>query len=201
MTARKIDMVAAWSIDRLGRSMQHLVGFLGELEAVGCDLYLHQQALDTTTPSGRAMFQMCGVFAEFERAMIRERIMSGLARAKARGVNRRGEPPRLGRPPIRSATELDIRKLRANGHLEDRQDARHRDQRGAARCWRRLSDQPKAAPGCRQGGMASGRNSIGSITKARAKKERACRKYSEEANRIEGEKPSGRAKRNKADFG
>jgi DNA invertase Pin-like site-specific DNA recombinase len=97
VTARKIDMVSAWSIDRLGRSMQHLVGFLGELEAVGCDLYLHQQALETTTPSGRAMFQMCGVFAEFERAMIRERIMSGLARAKARGVNRRGEPLRLGR--------------------------------------------------------------------------------------------------------
>jgi DNA invertase Pin-like site-specific DNA recombinase len=115
VTARKIDMVAAWSIDRLGRSMQHLVGFLGELEAVGCDLYLHQQALDTTTPSGRAMFQMCGVFAEFERAMIRERIMSGLARAKASGLNRRGEPLRLGRPPIRSATERDIRKLRAKG--------------------------------------------------------------------------------------
>jgi DNA invertase Pin-like site-specific DNA recombinase len=115
VTARKIDMVAAWSIDRLGRSMQHLVGFLGELEAVGCDLYLHQQALDTTTPSGRAMFQMCGVFAEFERAMIRERIMPGLARAKARGVNRKGEPLRLGRPPIRSATERHIRKLRAKG--------------------------------------------------------------------------------------
>ena len=115
VTARKIDWVAAWSIDRLGRSMQHLVGFLGELEAVGCDLYLHQQALDTTTPSGRAMFQMCGVFAEFERAIIRERIMSGLARAKSRGVNRRGEPLRLGRPPIRSATERDVRKLRAKG--------------------------------------------------------------------------------------
>jgi DNA invertase Pin-like site-specific DNA recombinase len=115
VTARKIDMVAAWSIDRLGRSMQHLVGFLGELEAVGCDLYLHQQALDTTTPSGRAMFQMCGVFAEFESAMIRERIMSGLARANARGVNRRGERLRLGRPPIRAATERDIRKLRAKG--------------------------------------------------------------------------------------
>ena len=67
VTTRKIDMVAAWSIDRLGRSMQHLVGFLSELEAVGCDLYLHQQALNTTTPTGRAMFQMCGVFAEFER--------------------------------------------------------------------------------------------------------------------------------------
>lgn len=47
---------------------------LNDLQAVGCDLYLHQQALDTSTPSGRAMFQMCGVFAEFERSMIRERV-------------------------------------------------------------------------------------------------------------------------------
>jgi DNA invertase Pin-like site-specific DNA recombinase len=89
-TARKIDMVAAWSVDRLGRSLQHLVGFLNELQALGCDLYLHQQALDTSTPSGRAMFQMCGVFAEFERAMIVGRVNAGLKRAKAQGV-------RLGR--------------------------------------------------------------------------------------------------------
>ena len=85
-TARKIDMVAAWSVDRLGRSLQHLVGFLNELQALGCDLYLHQQALDTSTPSGRAMFQMCGVFAEFERSMIVERVNAGLKRAKAQGV-------------------------------------------------------------------------------------------------------------------
>jgi DNA invertase Pin-like site-specific DNA recombinase len=85
-TARKINMIAAWSVDRLGRSLQDLVGFLGELQAVGCNLYLHQQALDTSTPSGRAMFQMCGVFAEFERAMIVDRVKSGLARAKAAGV-------------------------------------------------------------------------------------------------------------------
>ena len=89
-TARKIDMVAAWSVDRLGRSLQHLVGFLNELQALGCDLYLHHQALDTSTPSGRAMFQMCGVFAEFERAMIVGRVNAGLKRAKAQGV-------RLGR--------------------------------------------------------------------------------------------------------
>jgi DNA invertase Pin-like site-specific DNA recombinase len=75
-------MIAAWSVDRLGRSLQDLVGFLGELQAVGCHLYLHQQGIDTTTPSGRAMFQMCGVFAEFERSMIRERVVSGLARAR-----------------------------------------------------------------------------------------------------------------------
>jgi DNA invertase Pin-like site-specific DNA recombinase len=89
-TARQINMVAAWSVDRLGRSLQHLVGFLNELQALGCDLYLHQQALDTSTPSGRAMFQMCGVFAEFERAMIVGRVNAGLKRAKAQGV-------RLGR--------------------------------------------------------------------------------------------------------
>ena len=78
-TGRKLDMVAAWSVDRLGRSLQDLVGFLTELQALHCDLYLHQRALDTSTPSGRAMFQMCGVFAEFERGMIRERVNAGLA--------------------------------------------------------------------------------------------------------------------------
>jgi DNA invertase Pin-like site-specific DNA recombinase len=108
ITARKIDMVAAWSIDRLGRSMQHLLGFLGELQAVRCDLYLHQQHLDTTTPAGRAMFQMCSVFAEFERAMIRERVNAGLARAKAKG--RVG-----GRPKIAATVEAKIRELRAQG--------------------------------------------------------------------------------------
>jgi DNA invertase Pin-like site-specific DNA recombinase len=85
-TARKINMIAAWSVDRLGRSLQDLVGFLGELQAVGCNLYLQQQALDTTTPSGRAMFQMCGVFAEFERSIIVSRVKAGLKRAKAQGV-------------------------------------------------------------------------------------------------------------------
>jgi DNA invertase Pin-like site-specific DNA recombinase len=85
-TARKINMIAAWSVDRIGRSLQDLVGFLNELQALHCHLYLHQQAIDTTTPSGRAMFQMCGVFAEFERAMIVERVNAGLARAKAHGV-------------------------------------------------------------------------------------------------------------------
>jgi len=60
---REFDMIAAWSVDRLGRSLQHLIGLLEELQALGVDLYLHQQGLDTSTPSGRAMFQMCGVFA------------------------------------------------------------------------------------------------------------------------------------------
>jgi DNA invertase Pin-like site-specific DNA recombinase len=67
---REFDQVAAWSVDRLGRSLQELVAFLGELHAKGVDLYLHQQGIDTGTPAGNAMFQMLGVFAEFERAMI-----------------------------------------------------------------------------------------------------------------------------------
>lgn len=73
-------MILCWSVDRLGRSLPHLVAFLGDIQAKGVDLYLHQQGLDTSTPSGRMLFQMLGVFAEFERSMIRERIMSGLRR-------------------------------------------------------------------------------------------------------------------------
>jgi len=83
---RDVDMVAAWSVDRLGRSLIDLLDFLRELHAKGVDLFLHQQGLDTSTPSGRAMFQMLGVFAEFERAMIREGVMAGLSRAKADGI-------------------------------------------------------------------------------------------------------------------
>jgi DNA invertase Pin-like site-specific DNA recombinase len=84
---REVDMVAAWSVDRLGRSLTDLLDFLRELHAKGVDLFLHQQGLDTSTPSGRAMFQMMGVFAEFERAMIRGRVLAGLARAKDQGIS------------------------------------------------------------------------------------------------------------------
>ncbi len=106
---REFDMIAAWSVDRLGRSLQHLVGLLEELQALGVDLYLHQQGLDTSTPSGRAMFQMCGVFAEFERAMLVERTKAGLARARAKGM-------RLGRPPVPPVTKRRIAKLRQQGN-------------------------------------------------------------------------------------
>ena len=77
-TRREIDVVMAWSVDRLGRSLQDLVAFLSDLQASGVDLYLDRQGIDTTTPGGKALFQMMGVFAEFERAMIRERINAGL---------------------------------------------------------------------------------------------------------------------------
>jgi len=105
---REVDLVAAWSVDRLGRSMQDLVAFLEDLKGHGADLYLHQQALDTTTPSGRALFGMMAVFAEFERAMIQERVNAGLSRAKAQGK-------KLGRPTLSGDMEAKVRALRAEG--------------------------------------------------------------------------------------
>ena len=86
ITRREFDMVAAWSVCRLGRSLQHLVSLLGDMNTRGVDLYLHVQALDTSTPSGRAMFQMLGVFSEYERAMISERVKTSLNRLRANGV-------------------------------------------------------------------------------------------------------------------
>ena len=105
---REFDMVAAWSVDRLGRSLQDLVGFLNDLREKKVGLYLHQQGLDTSTSAGRAMFQMLGVFAEFERAMIRERVMAGLARAKAQGKV-------LGRPMVAGRKEAAARAALASG--------------------------------------------------------------------------------------
>jgi DNA invertase Pin-like site-specific DNA recombinase len=108
VTRREVDLVAAWSVDRLGRSLQDLVSFLEELKGHGADLYLHQQALDTTTPSGRALFGMMAVFAEFERAMIVERVNVGLSRTRAKGT-------KLGRPTLPRDTEAKVRALRAEG--------------------------------------------------------------------------------------
>ena len=91
VTRRKIDVVAAWSLDRLGRSLQDLVGFLGELNGAGCDLYLERQAVDTTTPAGRALFQMLGVFAELNARSFRSALMQaspGRARKAPRAASR-----------------------------------------------------------------------------------------------------------------
>jgi DNA invertase Pin-like site-specific DNA recombinase len=105
---RQFDVIMAWSVDRLGRSLQDLVGFLSEIHALKIDLYLHQQGLDTTTPAGKAMFQMMGVFAELERAMIQERVRAGLARARDEGKT-------LGRPRIDLKLETAIRRSLAAG--------------------------------------------------------------------------------------
>ena len=79
------DIILVWDVSRLGRSLQHLVSFLDDIHSAKCDLYIHQSGLDTSTASGKMMFQMIGVFSEFERSMIRERVIAGQQRAKAEG--------------------------------------------------------------------------------------------------------------------
>lgn len=104
--ARKdFEQIMAWSVDRLGRSLPDLVSFLNEAQAKNVDLYLHQQGLDTSTPSGRMMFQMLSVFAEFERAMIRQRIMAGLQRTTKKS----------GRRPMLENRQEAIRRSLQNG--------------------------------------------------------------------------------------
>jgi DNA invertase Pin-like site-specific DNA recombinase len=98
---RRFDVVMAWAIDRIGRSLIDLLGTIQSLEACGVDLYLDQQAIDTTTPMGKLMFQVTGAFAEFERSMIRQRINAGLKRAIAEGKQ-------LGRPKIEPELERKI---------------------------------------------------------------------------------------------
>ena len=90
---RSFDVVMAWAIDRLGRSLIDPLGTIQALETCGVDLYLDQQSIDTTTPAGRLMFQVTGAFAEFERSMIRQRVHAGLKRAVEAGKT-------LGRPRI-----------------------------------------------------------------------------------------------------
>jgi DNA invertase Pin-like site-specific DNA recombinase len=105
---RRFDVVMAWSIDRVGRSLIDLLGTIQHLEAVGCDLFLDQQNIDTTTPAGRLLFQITGAFAEFERSMIRSRVNAGLARARAQGK-------RLGRRPVSADVVERVRAQLATG--------------------------------------------------------------------------------------
>lgn len=105
VTRREVNRVMVWSVDRLGRSLQHLVSTMQEVQAAGADLYLHQQSIDTSTPAGKALFQMCGVFAEFEREMIRERVKAGLERTKAKGT-------KLGRRPIAPVMVRKVQQLK-----------------------------------------------------------------------------------------
>ena len=105
---KDVDMVMGWDVSRLGRSLSHLVSLLEEFQACGCDLYFHQNGLNTSTPSGKAMFQMLGVFSEFERGMIKERVKAGLNRA-------RGQGKRLGRPQVPPIKVQKIKRLREDG--------------------------------------------------------------------------------------
>jgi DNA invertase Pin-like site-specific DNA recombinase len=105
---KEVDMVMVWDVSRLGRSLSHLVSLLEEFHAKGVNLYFHQQGIDTTTPAGKAMFGIMGVFAEWERGMIQERVKAGLNRAKAQGK-------RLGRPPVPPIQIDRIKRLREDG--------------------------------------------------------------------------------------
>ena len=108
-TRREFDLIAVWSIDRLGRSLQHLVTTVNDLHASGVQLYFHQQALDTTSPSGKLMFGVFSSFAEFERDLIRERIKLGVERARREGK-------KLGRPSsVTDSTRAAIVELYKTG--------------------------------------------------------------------------------------
>jgi DNA invertase Pin-like site-specific DNA recombinase len=108
-TRGRFNVVVVWAMDRLGRSLADLIDTLRSLEAASVDLYLDQQAIDTTTPAGRMFFHVTEAFAEFERDMIRSRVNAGLARARARGV-------RLGRPKTSAKVERAIRTRLAAGN-------------------------------------------------------------------------------------
>ena len=106
---KQVDVVMSWSIDRLGRSLQDLVGFMKEVQGVGVDLYIHQQSINTATPAGRMVFGIFSALGEYERELIRERINAGLARAKAEGK-------KLGRPSlVNDATKTSVRMLHERG--------------------------------------------------------------------------------------
>jgi len=109
-TQRKFDLVLCWSIDRLGRSLQHLVEILNELQAMKIDLFFMQQGMDTTTPSGRMIFSVFGAIGEFEKNLIRERVIAGQLRAKEAGVHI-GRPTKMNdgmRSAIKAMHENDM---------------------------------------------------------------------------------------------
>jgi len=102
---RKFDVMMAWAIDRLGRSLKDLLGTIDHLKEVGVDLYLDQQNIDTTTPTGKLLFQITGAFGEFERSMIQQRVRAGLKVVKdklardGKFISKAGKVRRkLGRP-------------------------------------------------------------------------------------------------------
>ena len=107
-TRGQFNVAMSWAVDRMGRSLADLVGILQELHGASVDLFLHQQAIDTTTPAGRAMFGMMGVFAEFERSMIQARVNAGLDRARKQGK-------RFGRPKLAPPIVKRIHAMRADG--------------------------------------------------------------------------------------
>ena len=103
---RKVDVVLVWKFDRFARSLRHLVTALEEFKRLGIDFISATEGVDTTIPSGELVFQIFGAIAQFERALISERVKSGLSEAKRNGVQ-------LGRPPIKRLSEAEIKQIRS----------------------------------------------------------------------------------------
>jgi DNA invertase Pin-like site-specific DNA recombinase len=108
-TRKDFDIILVWSVDRLGRNISDLISFLNEIQSVECDLYLHQNGIDTSTPSGRLMFGMLSLFADFERSMIAERTRAGIERARKQGK-------KIGRPSnMNDGLKESIKYMRSQG--------------------------------------------------------------------------------------
>jgi DNA invertase Pin-like site-specific DNA recombinase len=108
---RKVDVILVWALDRLARSLKHLLTIAEECKALGVDIVCLKQSIDTTLPAGRLTFQVLGAVAEFEREMLRERVNSGMAQAKRAGK-------RIGRPALHrfGVREIErVRTLRSKG--------------------------------------------------------------------------------------
>lgn len=104
---RLFDAVLVWKLDRFSRSLKHLLNALDSLKSLNIDFICYDQNIDTTSPTGKLLFQIIGAFAEFERDLIRDRVKCGLERAKQKGV-------RLGRPKLEVNT-YRVRQLRGSG--------------------------------------------------------------------------------------
>ena len=108
-TRKEFDVILVWSVDRLGRNLQDLISFLNEIHSVGCDLFIHQSGIDTTTPTGKMMFGILSVFADFERSMITQRTRAGMERARREGK-------RIGRPSnLNDGLKQSILYMRSQG--------------------------------------------------------------------------------------
>ena len=110
LAGKEADRLMVWSVDRLGRSTQHLIATLNDIQGAGAELFIKQQQIDTATPAGKALFGMLSIFSELEAALIKERIHAGLAKAKAKGK-------KLGRPErhIPKSTQILMYRMNADG--------------------------------------------------------------------------------------
>src|ERR1700727_1156685 len=106
----RFQVLMVWSIDRLGRSVLHVASAMAEMDAAGVALYSDQQAIDSTSPFGKAMMQMACVFGELEREMIRARVVAGLNRVREQGIKK------LGRPQVGKKIEEAISRELGAGH-------------------------------------------------------------------------------------